>query len=143
MSERRQPGDWVRLGPGVGFVMESDRLRAEIQPETDPDPCMLDCGDPKCREWATLWTAPDPQHGDKRHALYHVSECQMRPVGALDHYRTLQHELARVRSLAGEDSEAEDELLDAMDEAWWRLTPDEIVEINKDDANVGVPPIHG
>jgi hypothetical protein len=79
MSKRRKPGDWVRLIPGVGFVGESNRLPAQIQEECSGYRgwCFNDCGDPDCREWATLWTAPDPEHGGKRHMLCHVSECQM------------------------------------------------------------------
>jgi hypothetical protein len=79
MSKRRKAGEWVRLGPCSGFVLESDRLRAQIQPEADGEwePCLLGCGDPDCREWVTLWTEPDSLHGGRRWPLYHVSECQM------------------------------------------------------------------
>lgn len=75
MSKRRKIDDWVRLLPNVGFVGESDRLRAQIQPEDDPGECFL-CNDPDCREWANLWTEPDPETG-LRYSLCHVSECQM------------------------------------------------------------------
>jgi len=75
MSKRHKSGDWVWLVPNSGFVGESNRLKAEIQPEDDPPPCFLECGDDKCAEWSTLWTEED---GDKgRHTLCHVSECQM------------------------------------------------------------------
>jgi hypothetical protein len=79
MSQRRKAGEWVRLAPCSGFVRDSDRLRAQIQPEPEenPEPCLLGCGDPECREWADLWTEPDPLHGGRRWPLYHVSECQM------------------------------------------------------------------
>ena len=79
MSKRRHPGEWVRLSKNAGFVSESDRLLAEIQPESDDlwSPCMLSCDDDDCREWATLWTEPDPQHDGRRWTLCHVSECQM------------------------------------------------------------------
>ena len=79
MSKRRNPGDWVWLAPNSGFVGESDRLKAEIQPEEEADwsPCMSGCDDPNCREWANLWTEPDPEREGKRHTLCHVSECQM------------------------------------------------------------------
>ena len=76
MSKRRHAGEWVWLEPNSGFVGESDRLRAQIQPEEDPPPCFM-CDDPACREWCTLWTEPDPKHGGKQHTLCHVSECQM------------------------------------------------------------------
>ena len=74
-STRRAVGEWVKLPPNVGFVGESDRLPAQIQDDGN-EPCLL-CDDPDCVEWATLWTAPDPQAEGKRHALYHVPECQM------------------------------------------------------------------
>lgn len=93
MSQRRKPGEWVRLCKHAGFVGESDRLLVQIQaeevddpkspvghrpdPTAEPDPCMGLCDDEGCREWATVWTEPDPQHGGRRHALCHVSECQM------------------------------------------------------------------
>ncbi len=75
MSMRRNAGDWVWLAPNSGFIGESNRLRAQIQPEEDYEPCFL-CEDPDCREWSTLWTEPDPKTG-KRYTLCHVSECQM------------------------------------------------------------------
>lgn len=76
MSKRRKAGDWVWLDPGSGFVGESDRLKAEIQPEDDPMPC-FECGDEECVEWATLWTEPDPKNAGKRWPLCHVPECRM------------------------------------------------------------------
>ena len=76
MSKRRKPGDWIRPLPGAGMTGDADRLLAQIQPEENPDFCCL-CDDPECREWATLWTEPDPQVAGKRHMLCHVSECQI------------------------------------------------------------------
>jgi hypothetical protein len=78
MSIRRKAGDWVWLAPNSGFVSVSNRLKAQIQPESDfdPAPCFL-CEDQKCREWLTLFTEPDPSCNNKRHMLCHVSECQM------------------------------------------------------------------
>lgn len=82
MSKRRTAGEWVRLKPYSGFVVESDRLRAEIQPEEDePAPCLGLCDDDECREWATLLTERDPLANDERHMLCHVSECQMLDCG--------------------------------------------------------------
>ena len=82
MSKRRKPGDWVWLAPNTGFVGESNRLRAQIP--TDPkwngdewEPCLLNCGDPDCREWPNLFTEPDPRANGKSHCLCHVSECEM------------------------------------------------------------------
>ena len=79
MSKRRAAGEWVRPVPGAGMVGEADRLLAQIQPEPEKErlSCIGLCLDPYCREWATLWTESDPRHDGKRHALYHVSECQM------------------------------------------------------------------
>lgn len=77
MSKRREAGEQVWLAPNAGFVGESNRLRATIQSEDDPDgyPCMRDCGDPLCREWLTLLTEPDA--GGVQYPLFHVSECQL------------------------------------------------------------------
>ena len=82
MSTRRHVRQWVRCDPGAGFVGEANRLRAEIQPEEYPNSCMMECGDPECVEWATLWTEPDPLAGGKRYVLCHVSECQMHDAEA-------------------------------------------------------------
>ena len=77
MSRRRAVGEWVRLGQGVGFVGDSDRLRAEIQSDGQSPWCLLNCGDDECWGWARLLTEPDPEAGGERHMLCHVSECQM------------------------------------------------------------------
>lgn len=78
MSIRRKPGDWVWLSAGAGLVGEANRLRAEIQPEDEPDVCMeAMCGDQDCQEWATVCTEPDPRMNGLRHTLCHVPECQM------------------------------------------------------------------
>ena len=76
MSKRRHAGEWVWLLPGAGFVGESNRLQAEIQPEDEPEGCPL-CNDPYCQEWSTLLTEPDPQANNARFVLFHVSECEM------------------------------------------------------------------
>jgi len=65
----------VWLSPNAGFVGESNRLQAEIMDDGYASWCPLDCGDPDCREWVTLWTLPD--HNGKRHVLCHVGECEM------------------------------------------------------------------
>lgn len=79
MSKRRKGGDRVRLLPNSGFLSDSDRLPATIKDEPDWrwEPCLLECGDPDCREWETLWSDPDPDQDGMRWPLYHVSECQM------------------------------------------------------------------
>lgn len=93
MSKRRKAGDWVWLMPNSGFVGESHRLKAEIQPEIDPPPCF--CDDPECVEWTTLWTENDGDQG--RHTLCHVSECRMldeifQPGGLMTSDRLALHE---------------------------------------------------
>lgn len=65
----------VWLSPGAGFVGESNRLRVTIMPEECPPPCILDCGDPECREWTDVETEPDAD--GEQYILCHVSECQM------------------------------------------------------------------
>lgn len=48
---------------------------------------------------------------------------------ALDEYRILQRELFHSRSHIEGDSPEEDQILDRMDGAWWRLTDAEREEI--------------
>ena len=84
MSKRRKVGDWVQLLPNVGFVGESNRLLAQIQPEDNPPPCFLECGDPDCREWTNLRTEPDPQNDGKQWPLCHISECEMLDLESAD-----------------------------------------------------------
>ena len=76
MSQRRHAGDWVRLQAGAGMRGDSARLKAQIEPRSDDCPCFL-CDDPECKDWATLWTEPDPEARGTRHTLCHVSECEM------------------------------------------------------------------
>ena len=77
MSKRREAGDWVWLKPNSGFVGESNRLKAQIAVDDEPEACLLNCDDPNCREWPNLATGPDYESEEKRWPLYHVSECQM------------------------------------------------------------------
>lgn len=89
---RFRVGQWVRLPKNVGFVGESDRLAAQIDPEGAPEPCFGDCcGSGGCREmsWPTLWTEPDPQEDGKRHVLCHVCESQMTPTSRPSAAKTL------------------------------------------------------
>jgi hypothetical protein len=96
MSKRRNAGDWVWLKAGSGFCGESNRLKAEIQPEENWDPCMLGCDDEDCREWPNVWTEPDPDNNNKRYNMCHVSECEMfdEPQSA-DKYNAAMKELSR------------------------------------------------
>ena len=75
MSKRRAAGNWVWLKPNSGFIGRSHLLKAEIQPEEDNDTPCFECDDPDCREWVTLFTAPDDN--GERHMLCHVPECRM------------------------------------------------------------------
>jgi hypothetical protein len=74
MSKRRTSGEIVYKQPNAGFVGTPGLC--QIQPEADPDFCMMNCDDPDCREWATLWACDEngvPTGG----VACHVSECQM------------------------------------------------------------------
>lgn len=75
MSKRRSPGEIVRRTPGSGFCGSSDPefVRVPDDPE-EIDYCMLDCGDPLCREYANLKVLGGPHDGK---TLCHIAECQM------------------------------------------------------------------
>lgn len=73
MSRRRSPGDVVQRAPGSGFVGSPEPSKVRIC-DDPPDPCLLGCGDPACREWPNLEVVEGPFKGNY---LYHVSECQM------------------------------------------------------------------
>lgn len=75
MSERRKAGDIVRKAPNAGFLGETGGLW-QIQPEDDPWSCVLECGDPECSEWATLWEV-DAAGKPTGKVACHVSECEM------------------------------------------------------------------
>jgi hypothetical protein len=83
MSKRRKPGEIVYKPSGYGF---STRAGLGIIPEgTEPDECMMDCGDPDCKEWPDLWPCDEtdkPIGGN----WCHVSECEMKdaPLNGLD-----------------------------------------------------------
>lgn len=66
---------------GAGLCGHSEGLVVTIQPEDEVDwmPCILQCGDPDCREWTDVWTDPDPD--GIRWPLYHIPECLMRDEG--------------------------------------------------------------
>jgi hypothetical protein len=71
MSKRRQAGDWVWMRTYAGFVQSEKPQRGQIRPESyGAQWCMLDCGDPDCREWLDVWRADGV-------GLCHVSECEM------------------------------------------------------------------
>lgn len=74
MSKRRKAGDIVWKRENAGFVGEAGRV--EIQPDDDHSPCMLDCGDPECREWVGCFAvnAAGEYTGG---VACHVSECEM------------------------------------------------------------------
>jgi len=78
MSKRRKPGDIVRRKPGSGFLGSADperiRIPSDVSIEDETIPCMLDCGDRECQEWANLEVV-EGEFKDSR--LYHISECEM------------------------------------------------------------------
>ena len=112
MSKRRQDSEIVWLAPHAGFgpgntyavivpepgyFFNPEWLENEEPPEqwdrsnptmtvTDWTPCMLDCDDRDCREWADLWHLPGATRSEAIANLiarnfsghsYHVSECEM------------------------------------------------------------------
>lgn len=80
MAKRRKAGDWVILDRCSGFYTGGP-LIGQIDPheKNDGTPCILDCGDPNCLEWANIFV-PRPDAPDGIQDLYHVSECQMSDV---------------------------------------------------------------
>lgn len=79
MSKRRAVGDIVIKRENAGFVGERLKIRiVDIDPDpryTPDDPCLLDCGDSGCREWANCEVLDE--HDSAVGYVYHVSECQM------------------------------------------------------------------
>lgn len=80
MSKRRQLGDIVKKKANAGFVGEELIIRLVhfdlAYPPTDY--CMLDCGDPECREWPNTQVVVDGR--DTEDYCYHVSECEMEDI---------------------------------------------------------------
>jgi hypothetical protein len=74
MSKRRHAKEIVWKKENAGFVGQASLV--QIQDDYEPDYCMLDCGDPECREWATCW-ACDKDGNPTGGMACHVSECQM------------------------------------------------------------------
>jgi len=78
MSIRRKPGEIVRRRPGSGFISEAEPAFIQVPEDEaytlEADPCMLNCGDPECREWANLQIV-DGEHAGQ--TLFHISECEM------------------------------------------------------------------
>lgn len=70
MSKRRGAGDIVYKKPGAGFCGEGLVIRVD----GEEDWCMLDCGDPDCKEWSDCIVVKDGSY------VYHVSECEMEDV---------------------------------------------------------------
>ena len=61
---------------------EGERTRTTVE----PSPCMMECGDPECREWINVLMIPGSNRkevmknliaGESNGFWYHVSECQM------------------------------------------------------------------
>lgn len=114
MSKRRQHNELVWLPPHAGFgpgmtyaipipevpfpfnprwqteerfpASRQERLLEATVWATENPPCLLECGDPDCREWTNVWLLPGQDRTQavqniiqRRYsgASYHVSECQM------------------------------------------------------------------
>ena len=74
VSTRRKPGEIVWKRANAGFTGVAGR--AVIAPDSEHVKCVLDCGDPDCREWLDLW--PIAADGYPIGTVwYHVSECEM------------------------------------------------------------------
>lgn len=73
MSKRRQAGDIVRKKANAGFIGEE--LIICLHPEANNAPCMLNCGDDNCLEWADCEIIIDGKSIND--FCYHVSECEM------------------------------------------------------------------
>lgn len=76
MSKRRKPGDIVWKREHAGFVGKASLVQIQPEEDTWESWCMLNCGDPDCREWATLWEC-DADGNPLGGVACHVSECQM------------------------------------------------------------------
>lgn len=79
MSTRRKIGDIVRVD---GYQHNDTPYVAQIVAHgrgTEPDDCILDCGDPACKEWPVVHEigADGKPNGERD---FHVPECHM-----LDH----------------------------------------------------------
>lgn len=79
MSKRRKDWEIVRRHANSGFLIGDDPSLVKLHPEEELyiTYCMLDCGDPNCREWANCEVVEGSWKGD---FLYHISECQMSDV---------------------------------------------------------------
>ena len=87
MSKRRQLGEKLLKKAGAGFT--GLELKVQIpdnhtwktifnSPVTDNiSSCMMDCGDPECREFANLMVLDKKGKPIKDDWVYHVSECQL------------------------------------------------------------------
>ena len=79
MSERYEPNQIVRRLPGSCFIGSGEPELVRLTgPEDgdmhDIDFCMMDCGDPECREWANAQVVSGEFAGQW---VFHLSECQL------------------------------------------------------------------
>ena len=95
---RVQEGDIVWKKPGAGFtgvgcyveIRDDDCLHENASYIHDIEnhiPCMLNCGDNNCIEWATAWVIDGADNleearkladtGKYARAVYHLSECEI------------------------------------------------------------------
>lgn len=69
MSKRRHQGERVWKQEYAGFLIKPTHVTLMGEPTS----CLLDCGDPECREW------PDASTDDGFY-VHHVSECEVLDV---------------------------------------------------------------
>lgn len=87
-------GDIVWKKPGAGFtglgcfveIQDDDCSDLDGHDEDDHMPCMLDCEDEECLEWATAWVIDAETLDDAKKlasdgqyigSVYHLSECEV------------------------------------------------------------------
>lgn len=74
MSIRRKIGDVVTLADDYGSMYQG-RIVAHGR-GTEPDDCVLDCGDVDCAEWPVVEVL-DERGVATGERVFHVAECQM------------------------------------------------------------------
>lgn len=82
LGKRRKTGDVVFKRAGAGFSGLAGR--GVIAVGSEPDLCILGCGDPECQEWPDVWALGEDGQPNGENWC-HVSECEMQddPGGPL------------------------------------------------------------
>ena len=73
------PGQVFRKRAFAGFVGEPLTCRIPTNADLDHErgPCMAECGDPGCIEWANVEVL---EEGEPVGWVYHISECEAEPL---------------------------------------------------------------